>query len=563
MDDDDDDDDDDDIRHRHIPIPEVYYIDDCDDDSEDMRSKCISLLRGVSQVDLRSRRMVNQRFPKLAFLEHGIDHAHRFAHVCAKVDVVLFSGPLYIPRSRLTAPVGPPFLDLLRLLEHVHFENADFDLESLSAMPTLKSVSFPKTIDTMGAHEHGKSSFAQEPHAWVISPQQWEAIRESSSIWGKGVRLFVNPFGSCYSRDWQLAELFYIPASAGKREAVRILRFAVGYQGCRDVLPPLGRVCLSLALIMVNPSDPSTLSHHSSPSAKTEGPRLPYEIYLLIVDAFLDFAYTEFSAKPGLWRPKSEPQCGTDSLVFPRQMYFPPRLVLNSDGGQIRLRHRLLRGISQTDIASQKKVNQRFPKFPYKDHWIDQNYIDYPGFAHVCPSVDIFEHDWEPTYTTKPRLCSLSQPAPDNLGLLRAIENIQLHAWCGTDSGLPSFLSALPNLQTVSFIWQPPGPYGPPAANPGHHAHNDPPAVYKTHSRIVEITEWWKIIRQCSFAWEKGVRLFHCYLEDCAWPGHWPSDELLFDPTLGEFPFRTRQFVADCNDCLDALPRYSLRERSA
>ncbi|KAF4812453.1 hypothetical protein CGCTS75_v014035 [Colletotrichum tropicale] len=265
-------------------------------------------------------------------------------------------------------------------------------------MPSLKSVSFPTDIDTMGPHEHGKSSSAQEPHARVFSPTQWQAIRESSSIWEKGVRLFVNPVGSWYFRDWQLAELFYLPASAGKREAVRILRFAVGYQGCRDTLPPLG--------------------------------------------------------------------------------------------------------------PSQKKVNQGFPKFPYKDHWIDQNYIDYPGFAHVCPSVDIFEHDWEPTSTTKPRLRSLSQPAPDNSGLLRVIENIQLHAWCGTDPGLPSFLSALPNLRTVSFIWQPPGPYGPPAANPSFHAHNDPPAVYDTHSRIVEITEWSKIIRQCSFAWEKRVRLF-------------------------------------------------------
>ncbi|KAE9572479.1 hypothetical protein CGMCC3_g11512 [Colletotrichum fructicola] len=454
------------VRRRHIPIPEVYYIDDCDDDGDDMRGKRFSLLRGVSQVDLRSRRMVNHWFPRLAFLEHGIYHAHRFTHVCAKVDVFLFSAPLHIPHFE------PRFLDLLRLLEHVHFVDGDFDLESLSVMPSLKSVGFPKIIDTMGPHEHGKSSFAQEPHARVFSPPQWVAIRESSSIWEKGVRLFVNPCGSWYSRDWQLAELFYLPASAGKRDAVRILRFAVGCQGCRDALPPLGRVCLR------------------SPSAKMEGPRLPYEIYLLIVDAFLDFAYTEFSAKPGLWRPKSEPQCGTDSLVFPRQIYLPPRLVLNSDGGQIRLRHRLLRGISQTDIASQKKVNQRFPKFPYKDHWTNHDYIDYPGFAHVCPSVDIFEHDWEPTYTTKPSLRSLSQPAPDNLGLLRAIENIQLHAWCGTDPGLPSFLSALPNLRTVSFVWQPPGPYGPPAANPSFHAHNDPPAVYETHSRIVEITEW-------------------------------------------------------------------------
>ncbi|KAF5499697.1 hypothetical protein CGCF413_v007244 [Colletotrichum fructicola] len=310
------------VRRRHIPIPEVYYIDDCDDDGDDMRGKRFSLLRGVSQVDLRSRRMVNHWFPRLAFLEHGIYHAHRFTHVCAKVDVFLFSAPLHIPHFE------PRFLDLLRLLEHVHFVDGDFDLESLSVMPSLKSVGFPKIIDTMGPHEHGKSSFAQEPHARVFSPPQWVAIRESSSIWEKGVRLFVNPCGSWYSRDWQLAELFYLPASAGKRDAVRIL------------------------------------------------------------------------------------------------------------------------------------------------------------------SVDIFEHDWEPTYTTKPSLRSLSQPAPDNLGLLRAIENIQLHAWCGTDPGLPSFLSALPNLRTVSFVWQPPGPYGPPAANPSFHAHNDPPAVYETHSRIVEITEW-------------------------------------------------------------------------
>ncbi|EQB58898.1 hypothetical protein CGLO_00792 [Colletotrichum gloeosporioides Cg-14] len=233
------------VRHSHIPIPEVYYIDDCDEDGDDMRNKRFSLLRGISQIDLRSRRMVNQWFPRLAFLEHGIYDAHEFAHVCAEADVFLFSAPLYIPRSRLAAPVGPPFLDLLRLLEHVHFMNGDFDLESLSAMPSLKSVSFRKNIDTMGPHEHGKSSFAQEPHARVFTPPEWEAIRESSSIWQKGVRLFVNPVSSWYSTDWQSAELFYLPASAGKRDAVRILRFAVSCQGCRDALPPLGRVCLS------------------------------------------------------------------------------------------------------------------------------------------------------------------------------------------------------------------------------------------------------------------------------------------------------------------------------
>lgn len=281
------------------------------------------------------------------------------------------------------------------------------------------------------------------------------------------------------------------------------------------------------------------------------------------MDAFLDFACTEISAQPSFWRLKSEQQYGTDSFVFPRQMHLPPRLVLTSDGDQIKSRHRLLRGISQTDLASQKKVNQRFPKFPHKVLGFDQDCIDYPGFAHVCPSVDIFKHenDHEPTYTRMARLRSLSQPTPANSELLRAIEHIQFHGWCGRDSDLSSYLSALPNIRTVNFTWQPP-PDGPFKAGLNFHAHNNPPAVPETHPEEIEITEWWKVLRRCSSAWEKGVRLFYSYHEACVWPGYWPSYELLFDPTLTGLPFRIRKFVDGCEDCLDALPRYSVRERS-
>ncbi|KAK2777097.1 hypothetical protein CKAH01_12222 [Colletotrichum kahawae] len=307
---------------------------------------------------------------------------------------------------------------------------------------------------------------------------------------------------------------------------------------------------------MVDSSDPSALSYHRSPSAKTEGPGFPYEIYLLIVDAFLDSAHAKVSAQPGFWRFKNERRCGTNG-------YLPPRLVLCRDWGQIALRHHLLRGISQTDLESQKRVNRQFPRFPYRDIWIKQDCIDYPGFAYICPSVDLFEPDHEPGYTTQAGLLrALFQPTPVNSELLQVMENIQLYGWCVTDPDLPCFLFALPNLRTVSFVWEPPSSDWPSPPALSSHAHQNPPTIYESEQDD-GITERLAILRRCSFAWEKGIRLLYCSHEDRAWPGHWPSNELLFDPTLGELPFRIIQFVAGCKDCLDALPRYSLRERSA
>lgn len=218
-----------------------------------MRDKRFRLLRGVSQVDTRSCRMVNQRFPRLAFLEHGIYHAHHFAHVCAKVDVFSFSAPLLIPHLRL--PVKPGFLDLLRLLEHVHFENGNLDLESLSAMPSLKSVSF-STWWYLEPHEngHGASYLVQEPlHSDIFSRHHCEAIGKCSPIWEKGVRLFRNRFNKWSLGNWQLTELFLVPATAEKPQAVRVRRFTVGCQHCLDAVPPGILLPRALSEVLKNP----------------------------------------------------------------------------------------------------------------------------------------------------------------------------------------------------------------------------------------------------------------------------------------------------------------------
>lgn len=212
-------------------LREVFFILDYNYDGNETRKKRFRLLRGISQVDLRARRMVNQQFPRFAFMEDKHSGVQKFVHICAKVDLFAISSASCITDS-LSPPVKPRFLDMLRVLENVYFVSGDFDLESLGAMPSLKSVRLLMDIE-MGPYGHVRPCFAQEQ---VFRPWQWKAIRECSSIWDKGVRLFVNPAHEWCS--WVLAELFYMPATAPKRDQVRIRRFAVGCQCCYDALPP-------------------------------------------------------------------------------------------------------------------------------------------------------------------------------------------------------------------------------------------------------------------------------------------------------------------------------------
>ncbi|KAK2777098.1 hypothetical protein CKAH01_12223 [Colletotrichum kahawae] len=156
-------------------LREVFFILNYNYDGNETRKKRFRLLRGISQVDLRARRMVNQQFPRFAFMEDNHSGVQKFVHICAKVDLFAISSASCITDS-LSPTVKPQFLDMLRVLENVYLVSGHFDLESLGAMPSLKSVSLLMDID-MGPHGHVRPCFVQEQ---AFSPWQWKAIRECS-----------------------------------------------------------------------------------------------------------------------------------------------------------------------------------------------------------------------------------------------------------------------------------------------------------------------------------------------------------------------------------------------
>lgn len=56
----------------------------------------------------------------------------------------------------------------------------------------------------------------------------------------------------------------------------------------------------------LNPSDDSASGSHTLVSTP-ELPKLPYEIFLLVVEAFLESAHAEFSIDPASWELECEP----------------------------------------------------------------------------------------------------------------------------------------------------------------------------------------------------------------------------------------------------------------
>ncbi|KAL3293939.1 hypothetical protein RB213_015247 [Colletotrichum asianum] len=217
---------------QHLPKELLLYYDEgCNSrqrypDHDATRMNRSRRLRSISQLDRKSRSMVNQLFPRVAFYDRVRNNTHmiysaarvRFAYTFPRVDMFAMSMHLCYDQRDFLSPPDRKSLELLRTIEHIPLQMDLIPLPGLfESLSSLKSIPLRIRTCTMrmflSITEYGARC---DSHDGLSLVNEWFNTCHFISAWRgtsprkRRIRVFVNSYNRTWqSGDWPLAELFY------------------------------------------------------------------------------------------------------------------------------------------------------------------------------------------------------------------------------------------------------------------------------------------------------------------------------------------------------------------